>query len=79
MIIPRLPRFEKMALSKLQLYIEAQTMTQCFVCRNFKKTNLIRYTEGKDKVICNLHMLMIHTGLRKLSKRNVFFTFIFKK
>ena len=36
--IPRLPRFEKLALSQFQLYIEAQAKTQCFVFRNFKKT-----------------------------------------
>ena len=34
LIIPRLPCFEKMALSQFQLYIESQTMTQCFVCHN---------------------------------------------
>ena len=34
LIIPRLPRFETLALSQFQLYIEAQTMTQCFVCPN---------------------------------------------
>ena len=34
LIITSLPLFEKMALSKLQLYIEAETTTQCFVCRN---------------------------------------------
>ena len=30
-IIPRLPRFEKLALSQFKLYIETQTITQCFV------------------------------------------------
>ena len=50
LIIPRLPRFEKLILSQLQLYIEAQTMTQCFVCRNFQKTILILAAEGKDKI-----------------------------
>ena len=47
LIIPRLTRFEKLALSKFQLFIEAQTMTQCFGCRNFKKTIIIRSAEGK--------------------------------
>ena len=50
LIIPRLTRFEKMALSKLQLYIEAQTTTQFFVCRNCKNTILIRSAEGKEEV-----------------------------
>ena len=47
LIIPHLPSFEKLDLSRFRLYIESQTMTQCFVCRNFKKTILIRDTEGK--------------------------------
>ena len=37
LIIPRLSHFEKMDLSQFQLNIESQTMTQFFVCRNFKK------------------------------------------
>ena len=41
LIIPRLRRFEKLDLSQLQLYIEAQTMTQCFVWRNYKKNILV--------------------------------------
>ena len=39
--IPRLTRLEKLALSQLQLYIEAETMTKCFVCRNLKNTIFI--------------------------------------
>ena len=35
LIILCLPRFEKLALSKFKLNIEAQTMNQYFVCRNF--------------------------------------------
>ena len=49
LIIIRLPRFEKLDLSQFQLYIEAQTTTQCFVCRNCKKTILIRSAEGKER------------------------------
>ena len=41
LIIPRLHRFEKLALSQLQLYIEAQTVTQCFVWLNYKKNILV--------------------------------------
>ena len=70
--IPRLPRFGKMALSQFQLYIESQITTQCFVCRNYKKTILVRAAEGKDKVLCILHMLRIHIGLRKWNKRNLY-------
>ena len=31
LIIPRLPPFDKLALSQFQLYTEAQTTTQCFM------------------------------------------------
>ena len=47
LIIPRLPCFEKLALSQFQLYIETKTTTQCFVCRNYQKTILILSAEGK--------------------------------
>ena len=41
LIIPRLPRFEKLALSQFKLYIETETMTRYFLCCNFEKTILI--------------------------------------
>ena len=41
LIIPCLPLFEGLDLSQLLLYIEAQTMTQCFVCSNCKNTIFI--------------------------------------
>ena len=47
-------------------------MAQCFVCRNLQNTILIRYAEGKEKVFCILQMLIIQTGLHKLSKTNVY-------
>ena len=72
LIIPRLPRFEKLGLSQFQLYIEAQTVSQCFVCCNYKNNILIGAAEGKDKFFCILHMLRIHTILRTRHKRNVF-------
>ena len=50
LIIPHLPCFEKLAFSPFHLYIEAQTMTQCFVCRNCKNNILIRANKGKEKV-----------------------------
>ena len=46
--IPRLPRFEKLALSQFELYIESQTTTQCFVCHNWKKTIIIQASEGEE-------------------------------
>ena len=69
LIIPCLPRFEKLDLSQFQLYIEAQTMTHCFVCRNFIKTVAVQAAAGK--FVCILHMLSIHTDLRKWSKTNL--------
>ena len=47
-------------------------MTQCFVCRKCKNNILIRSAEGKESFFCILHMLRIHTSLRKWSKRNLF-------
>ena len=72
LIIPRLPCFEKLDLSQFQLYIESQTMTRCFVYSNCKKTILVQAAEGKENVFCILHMLIIHTSLRKLSRTNVY-------
>ena len=48
LIIPSLPCFEKLDLSQFKLYIETETMTQCFVCYNSQKTILIQYAVGKD-------------------------------
>ena len=47
LIIPHLPRFEKLALSQLKVYIEIETTTHFCVCCNFQKTILIRSAEGK--------------------------------
>ena len=41
LIIPSLPSFYKLALSQFQLYIKAQTITQCFVCRNCQMIILV--------------------------------------
>ena len=49
-IIPRLPCFDKLALSQFKVYIETETTTQCFVYCNFQKTILIRSAEGKERV-----------------------------
>ena len=51
LIIPRLPSFEKLALSRFKLYIETETMTQFSVCRNLQNTILIQSSEGKENVI----------------------------
>ena len=53
-------------------------MTRCFVFCNCQKTIFIRSDEDKEKVFRILHMLRIHTGLRKLGKK-MYMTFIFKK
>ena len=36
-----LPSFEKLALPQFQVYIEAQTMTQCVLCNNLKNTIIV--------------------------------------
>ena len=46
-------------------------MTQCFVCCNCQNIILIQSSEGKETFLY-LHMLRIHTSLRKLSKTNVY-------
>ena len=51
-----MPRFEKLALSQFKLYIETETMTQCFVCCNFQNTVIVRYAEGKEKVFYFTHV-----------------------
>ena len=51
LIIICLPRFGKLALSQFQLYIEAETMTQFFVCHNCKNTILIWAAAGKEKFL----------------------------
>ena len=79
LIIPRLPCFVKMALSQYQLYIEAQTMTQFFVCSNCKNTILIQAAEGKYIFFGILQMLRIYTALQKWSKRNVFYLHLRKR
>ena len=61
-IIPRLPRFEKMALSQFQLYIETEKMAQYFVCLNYQNTILVRAVEGREKGFFILHLLIIHNG-----------------
>ena len=54
-IIPRLPRFDKLYLSQFRLYIETETITQCFVCYNFQKTIIVRSAEDKENLFCILH------------------------
>ena len=72
LIIPRLTHFEKLALSQFKVYIETETRTHCFVCCNCQKTILTWSSEGKERIFYILHMLSIHTGLQKLSKKNVY-------
>ena len=71
LIILHLPRFEELSLSQFKLYIETlKKITQFFVCRNCQKTILIQSASGNFLNI--LHMLRVYTGLRKLSKTNVY-------
>ena len=72
LIIPRLPCFENLALLQFQLYTEAQTITQCFVCHNYQKYYCRSSCCRQREVFQPLHVLRIHTDLRKCSKAHVF-------
>ena len=72
LIITYLYCFETLALSQFKAYIEIETMTHCFVCCNFQNTILVWSSEGKERFYFILHMLIIHTVFRKLSKKNVY-------
>ena len=45
-----LPHFEKMALSKFKVYIEAEKTTQCIVCNNCNMSIFIPYSNVKEGV-----------------------------
>ena len=47
-------------------------MTQCYVCDNCKMSSFIQYSNVKEGFFCILHMLRIHTGLRKWNKKSVY-------
>ena len=67
-----LPHFEKMALSQFKVYIEAEKITQFIVCNNCNMSIFIPSSNVKEGVFCILHMLRIHTGLRKWTKKDRF-------
>ena len=67
-----LPNFEKMVLSQFKVYIEAEKMTQCFLCDNCNMSIFIPSSNVKEGVFCILKMLRIHNGLRKWNKKNRF-------
>ena len=71
LIIECLPHFEKLDLSQFKVYIEAETMTHCWVCDNCQMSIFIQYSNVKEGVLY-LQMLRIHTGLRKWNKNNVY-------
>ena len=47
-------------------------MTQCIVCNNCNMSIFIQSSNFKEGVLCILHMLRIHTGLRKWNKKDRF-------
>ena len=47
-------------------------MTQCIVCKNCNMSIFIPSSNIKEGVFCILHMLRIHTGLRKWNKHDQF-------
>ena len=50
-------------------------MTQFFVCNNCNMSIFIQYYNVEERVFCILHMLRIHTGLRKWNKKDRFIFF----
>ena len=54
------------------LYIEAEKTTQCIVCNNCNMSIFIPSSNIKEGVFCILHMLRIHTGLRKWTNKDRF-------
>ena len=67
-----LPHFEKMILSQLKVYIEAEKTTQCIVCNNCSMSIFIPSYNVKEGVFYILQMLRIHTGLQKWNKNDRF-------
>ena len=67
-----LPHFEKMALSQFKVYIKSEKTTQCIVCNNCNTSTFSPSSNVKEGVFCILHMLKIHTGLRKFTKEDRF-------
>ena len=47
-------------------------MNQCIVCNNCNMSIFIPSSNVKEGVFCILHMLRIHTGLRKWNKKDRF-------
>ena len=54
-------------------------MTQFFVCNNCNMSIFIQCSNVKEGVFCILHMLSIHTGLRKWNKKDRFHIFLCNK
>ena len=61
-----------MALSQFKVYIEAEKMTQCFVCNNCNMSIFIQSYNDKEGVVFILQMLRIHTGLLRWNKMDQF-------
>ena len=51
-------------------------MTQCIVCNNFNMRIFIPSYNVKEGVFYILHMLRIHTGLRKWNKKDGFYNIL---
>ena len=51
-----MPCFDKIYLSQFRLYIETETLTQCFACCNFLKTIIIQSAKGKEAFLYSSHV-----------------------
>ena len=59
-----------MALSQFKVYIEAEKMSRCFLCKKCNMSICVQSSNVKEGVFCILLMFRIHTGLRKWNKNN---------
>ena len=70
--IQRLPRFESFAFSQFQVYLDSENSKQHFHCRNCKRVYFIQYTDSKANTFSIMHLLRLHTGVRKFCRRNLY-------
>ena len=62
--------FDNMALSQFKVYIEFETMNQCYMCDNCKMSIFIQSSNVKEGFFGILQMLRTHTCLRKWNKKD---------
>ena len=66
-----LPAFESFALSQFQFYKNSESIN-CFVCKNCNLTFRMSNASIPEQALCFTHLLHLHTGVRKWSRKNVY-------